>query len=192
MYIHLGGNHHRQLLQLQAQASRSPQLSRRPQKRNCRKRCDASTCSSLPPSCPSFHPRLRPPSTCSSLPSPSRPSLHPRLRPLQVQNGSNVVDASLGRRRTRRQGCRTSRDVRVSSSRLLRSRSPRRQGCRTSREVGVSSHCHSASQGCAQVATCLVLNAFAEAIGDVPSVDSTTTRPSRFARTTGAGLRRVL
>ena len=54
------------------------------------------------------------------------------------------------------------------------------------------SHCQSLCQGCAHFARCLVLNAFAQAIGDVPSVDSTTTRPSWFARTTGAWLRRVL
>lgn len=118
--------------------------------------------------------RCRPPSTCSSL--PSRPRFHPRLR--LIQRCWHVVDVSLPQRprssrRQARQGCR---DVGVSSDPMK----------------SWPSHCQSLRQGCAHFARCLVLNAFAQAIGDVPSVDSTTTRPSRLARTTGAWLRGVL
>ena len=62
-------------------------------------------------------------------------------------------------------------------------------------DVGVSSaslKIQSWPPGSAQFAGCLVLNAFAQVIGDVPSVDSTTTQTSRLAPTTGAGLRGVL
>ena len=107
-----------------------------------------------------------------------------------------------------RQGCRK---VGVSRCGLIlreaglsqRPRSSRRQArqCQGCRNVGVSSDpgigpmtmksCPPSQQGCALSTRCLVLNAIAQAIGDVPSVDSTTTRPRRIARTTGAWFRRV-
>ena len=122
--------------------------------------------------------------TCSSL-----PSCHPRLRLLQKFFGTSEC-----------QSCGLILRLRLIGlpQRPRSSRRQARQGCRN---VGVSSDpgigpmtmksWPPSHQGCAQFARCLVLNAFAQAIGDVPSVDSTTTRPRRIARTTGAWFRRV-
>ena len=151
----------------------------------------------------------------------SLPSCHPRLRLIQKLFGASECQSCglilrlrlfglTQRPRSSRRQARQCRNVGVSSCgpvlRLIRlppqrPRSSRRQARQGCRNVGVSSDpgigpmtmksCPPSHQGCALSTRCLVLNAIAQAIGDVPSVDSTTTRPRRIARTTGAWLRRV-